>query len=73
MESKHPVLKWVHGEGCEPFEYRCSDCGQLRLSYVKTNSCGNCGSDKIVKGKPNTLERSNDNGLEGQNEGLGRR
>ena len=63
--AKHPVLRWVKGVGCEPFEYLCGDCKELHLSYVLSDSCSACGSDKIVKGEPGTLERSQDNGMEG--------
>lgn len=72
MESKHPILRWIHGTGCDPFEYYCSDCGELHLSYIETDRCANCGSDKITKGKLGTLSKGSDDGLEGQNEGMGR-
>lgn len=73
MGKKCPVVRWVKGERCKPFEYLCSDCHELHLSYVKTETCTNCGSANIVKGKLGTLERSRDNDLEGKDEGLGRR
>jgi len=60
------------GEPCKPFEYVCGDCRQLRLALVDTGSCGNCGSDNITKGKIGTLGKESRNGLEGQNEGMGR-
>ena len=66
-------IRWVKGVRCEPFEYRCSDCGQLRLSYVLSDTCAHCGSDKITKGKPGTLEKESAHGVERQDEGMGRR
>ncbi len=65
-------IAFVKGTRCEPFEYLCSDCGQLRLSFVLSDSCGHCGSDNIIKGKLGTLSKELDNGMEGQNEGMGR-
>jgi len=61
---KEQDIVWVKGKACERFEYRCGNCHQLRLSYVETDICRNCGSDNIVKGKPGTLERSQGNELE---------
>lgn len=65
MTQRLRDIVYVKGEGVSPFEYRCSDCHQLRLSYVATDICRNCGSKNITKGKIGTLERSRDNGLEG--------
>lgn len=45
------------GELCDPFEYFCSGCGQMRLSFVATDKCFNCGSDKIRKGLPGELDK----------------
>ncbi len=56
--KKTTELVWVKGERCDVFEYCCGDCKQLRLSYVLTDTCRNCGSTDIVKGKPGTLKRS---------------
>lgn len=61
------------GTECEPFEYLCGDCGQLRLSFVLSDTCGHCGSKNIIKGELGTLSKELDNELEGSNEGLGRR
>lgn len=65
-------VTFTPGEKCDPFEYLCRDCKQLRLAFVKTGVCNNCGSQNIITGKPGTLERSQANELEGQNEGMGR-
>jgi len=62
----------IRGSLCKPFEYLCGECGQLRLAVVDTTTCRHCGSSNITKGKPGSLERTEDNGLEGQNEGMGR-
>jgi len=48
-------VSFVHGEGCEPYEYRCKDCKQLRLSFVASDFCSNCGSANIIKGDIGTL------------------
>lgn len=41
------------------FEYFCLDCGQLRLccSDPKRNTCGNCGSGNLIKGKIDSLNK----------------
>ena len=41
----------------KPYEYWCQDCKQLRLSFVLSNKCGNCGSKRIVKGDIGTLKK----------------
>ena len=41
----------------KPFEYFCNGCGQMRLSFVDIDSCGNCGSGMIIKGDPGTLDK----------------
>lgn len=40
-----------------PFEYLCYDCKQLRLCAddPDRNTCGNCGSANIKKGKINSI------------------
>ena len=73
MGKRQGDIRWVKGVGCEPFEYRCDGCGQLRLSFVVTDTCAHCGSDEITKGKPGTLERHDYHGMERQDEGMGRR
>jgi len=45
------------GVPCEPYEYCCSDCGQLRISFIVSDTCANCGSHNITKGKPGTLKK----------------
>jgi len=41
------------------YEYKCRDCGQLRLNLDKDREkvCGNCGSANIVCGPPGSLEK----------------
>ena len=39
------------------FEYFCKNCLQLRLSLVMCDTCGNCGSDQIIKGDLETLDK----------------
>lgn len=41
----------------EAHETLCSDCGQLRLSYVDSDQCGNCGSKNIIIGKLGELKK----------------
>jgi len=50
-------IVFIKGERTEPFEYWCQDCKQLRLSFVITDKCGNCGSCKIVKGDIGKLKK----------------
>lgn len=50
-------IKIVKGKACEPFEYLCKACGQLRLSLVITNVCGNCESTRIIKGRIGSLTK----------------
>jgi len=56
METKLDIM-FVKGKPVTAFEYLCSDCKQLRLSFVATNSCSNCGSINIVKGLIGTLRK----------------
>lgn len=46
------------GKEVEPFEYLCRSCRQLRLSFVETTICNNCGSTEIIIGKVGSLNRS---------------
>lgn len=46
----------VKGKLCEPYEYFCKSCKQLRLSYVEEDKCANCGGD-IIKGKMFELDK----------------
>ena len=39
------------------YEYFCFGCGELRLSFVDENTCGNCGSFKIRKAAIGTLDK----------------
>ena len=39
------------------YEYFCFECGQLRLSFVDNNYCGNCGSEQIRKAAIGTLDK----------------
>lgn len=71
MSKKQSWFVFTKDPTCEPFEYYCSDCKQLRLSFCRTDKCRICGSDKIVKGQPGTLEKESAHGMEGQNEGMG--
>jgi len=64
MEFVLMDVRFAKGKAVPAFEYLCSDCHQLRLSYVAADTCRNCGSKNIVKGKPGTLERSQDDGVE---------
>ena len=51
---------WAFREGKQisiEFEYFCFECGQLRLSFVDENTCGNCGSKQIRKAKIGTLNK----------------
>lgn len=50
-------VRFVKGRYIRPFEYLCRGCGQLRLSFVNTDTCGNCGSFNIVKGEVGTLKK----------------
>lgn len=39
-------------------EYFCTDCFQLRLSFLpETIKCKNCGSKAIIKAKPGYLDQ----------------
>ena len=41
----------------KPYEYFCRSCQQLRLSWINYDTCGNCGSEDIVKGELETLDK----------------
>jgi len=46
-------------DGKPDCEYFCTDCLQLRLSFlIKTNNCGNCNSTSIIKGSPGELDKT---------------
>ena len=55
--NKEYITMHEGGQSCEPFEYFCNSCGQMRLSFVMLSSCGNCYSANIVKGQPHELDR----------------
>jgi len=40
-----------------PYEYFCKRCRQLRLSFIESDECANCGSKCIIKGEINTLDK----------------
>lgn len=61
-------IRFVDGTPVEPFEYLCSNCNQLRLSFVATDKCGHCGSPKIIKGKIGTLRKESEYELEREDE-----
>lgn len=46
---------FIHAKFHEAYEYRCKDCKQLRLSFVESDVCANCGSANITKGDIGTL------------------
>lgn len=48
---------FAKGEPIRPFEYLCRNCKQLRLSFVATDNCNNCGSTNIIKGEIGTLRK----------------
>lgn len=73
MIMQNPWIRFIPGKECEAFEYRCGGCGDLSLSFVETDKCQRCGSRDITKGKPGSLVKDSDHGMEGQNEGMGRR
>ena len=50
-------IKFRKGKRTQPFEYWCMNCKQLRYSTVDVSTCGNCGSDRIIKGDIGKLER----------------
>jgi len=39
------------------YEYFCTKCLQLRLSFVDVVSCKNCGSDEVITGLPGQLDK----------------
>lgn len=49
-------LIFTKGEALkEPFEYFCTGCNNLRLTFVKTNKCFKCGTEITIKGRPNEI------------------
>ena len=48
----------IHGGISQPFEYWCKRCLQLRLSFIESDKCGNCGSVDIIKGEIGTLDEA---------------
>lgn len=51
-------VKFIKGKRTKPFEYFCYDCKQLRLSYIMTIRCANCGGYRIIKGAINSLDKA---------------
>jgi len=41
----------------KPFEYFCKHCRQLRWCCAQIDSCGNCGSEDIIKAEPGKLNK----------------
>lgn len=41
---------------CEPFEYFCTNCKIMNLSYVDLPNCGDCDTPITIKGKPGELD-----------------
>jgi hypothetical protein len=52
------IISIVKGESGESYEYFCRACEQLRLAFVVSDKCGNCGSTEIVKGKVGSLDKA---------------
>lgn len=42
---------------CEPYEYFCPKCLQLRLKARDDDVCGNCGNANIIKGAIGSLNK----------------
>jgi hypothetical protein len=42
---------------CEPYEYWCDNCRQLRLCLSgSVTGCGNCGAPIVLRGQPGELD-----------------
>jgi hypothetical protein len=41
------------------YEYFCTNCLQLRLSFIDVVHCKNCGSDRIITALPGKLDKEN--------------
>jgi len=41
---------------CEPFEYWCTACHTMHLSYADIERCGFCDAEITVKGRPGELD-----------------
>lgn len=42
-------------DGADPYEYFCTQCGQLRFAFEEPKKCGSCDCEQLITGKPNTL------------------
>lgn len=51
------IITEIVGKLLEPYEYFCRCCLQIRLSFVISDKCRNCGSKDIVKGKMGSLDK----------------
>lgn len=65
MKQGRVCIAIVEGLICPTFEYLCLDCGRYRVSFISTNRCLRCRSYNIIKGRPGSLKKEYDNGLEG--------
>jgi DNA-directed RNA polymerase subunit RPC12/RpoP len=53
------MTKESYADGKPDCEYFCTECLQLRLSYlIRTYKCSNCDSKNIIKGKPGSLDKT---------------
>jgi DNA-directed RNA polymerase subunit RPC12/RpoP len=41
---------------CDPFEYFCTNCRAMNLSYAALVNCGDCNTPITIKGKPGELD-----------------
>ena len=57
MDFNVNTIKFRKGKKVPAYEYWCQDCKQLRLAFVPVETCGNCGSLRIIKGDINTLKK----------------
>lgn len=57
MGVRSNYIKFRQGKQADAYEYWCQTCKQLRLACVDVTTCGNCGSNKIIKGSVGTLEK----------------
>jgi hypothetical protein len=52
------MTKESYADGKPDCEYFCTDCLQLRLSFlINTYKCGNCNSNHIIIGSPGQLDK----------------
>jgi DNA-directed RNA polymerase subunit RPC12/RpoP len=41
---------------CEPFEYWCSECHTMHLSFAEIARCSWCDAEITIKGRPGELD-----------------